>query len=286
MTTITCRSATLEIETHLLEKGIVMTGEVNHPISVVVPVSGGKDSQACLMLALREYPADKILALFCDTGFEHPLTYAHVQQLTQQQGVNLVTLQAGTVLEKCRKYKRFPGGGARHCTDELKIRPSKYFYAELAKFQGGFEVWCGVRSDESKEREKRYRGKLSTDLYAPHNFMPGKYPKYLEQRGVYFRLPVLDWSTSEIFELLNGAENPLYKAGFDRVGCFPCLAGGEEWQMKAFYHDEIGRKHFKIAEQIAEVADRPVLVTKKYFNQGGGSALFDNSFSGCSLCAI
>ena len=176
----------------------------------------------------------------------------------------------------CTKYKRLPGGGSRHCTDELKLRPSKFFYAELARLQGGFEVWYGVRSEESKEREKRYRGKISNQLYAPHDFMPRKYPKYLEKLGVMFRLPILDWTTKEVFELLDGAENPLYSEGFERVGCFPCLAGGEAMQMKAFYFDDTGKKHFKIASDIADLAGRPVLTSKKYFGQGPG----------CALCCI
>jgi 3'-phosphoadenosine 5'-phosphosulfate sulfotransferase (PAPS reductase)/FAD synthetase len=179
------------------------------------------------------------------------------------------------VLDVCIKNKRFPGGTARHCTDALKIIPSKKFYKQLAEAQGGFEVWYGMRSDESKEREERYRGKISNDVYDPNDVMDN-YPKYLGRLGVKFRLPIIDWSTSEVFDLLNGEENPLYSKGFDRVGCFPCLAGGEAMQMKAFYFDEIGAKHFQIAEQIAEVAGRPVLVTKKYINQGPG----------CALCCI
>jgi 3'-phosphoadenosine 5'-phosphosulfate sulfotransferase (PAPS reductase)/FAD synthetase len=274
-----------DMQTLLLEKGIVMTGDITGPVSVVVPLSGGKDSQACLMLALKEHEPENVLALFCDTGFEHPITYAHVERITEKYGVNLVMLQAGTVLEKCLKYKRFPGGGARHCTDELKLRPANFFYQELAKARGGFEVWCGMRSDESKEREARYRGTLSTDLYAPHEVLD-KFPKMLGKAGVSFRLPVIDWSKSEIFELLAGNENPLYAAGFDRVGCFPCLAGGEGWQMKAFHFDEVGRKHYRIAERISAVAGRPVLVTKKYMGQGPGGDLFEDSFSGCAICAI
>ncbi len=43
----------------------------------------------------------------------------------------------------------------------------------LIERQGcGFEVWYGVRSDESPERAVRYRGKVSNAVYAPHEFMP------------------------------------------------------------------------------------------------------------------
>lgn len=273
LTTLCSHDAPLKVS--LIQHGIVMTGDISGKVRCVVPISGGKDSQACLMLALREHPPEKILALFCDTGFEHPITYQHVTDITKKYNVNLVTLQGGTVLEKCLKYKRFPGGGARHCTDELKIRPAKFFYKYLSLQQGGFTVWCGMRSDESKEREKRYRGKLSSDLYAPHEVI-NKFPKYLEKQGVVFRLPIIDWSKSEVFELLNGEENYLYAQGFDRVGCFPCLAGGDKWQMKAFHFDDVGRKHYRIAEEISNIAGREVLTTKKYQGQGPG----------CAICCI
>lgn len=262
----------------LLQYGINCYGseKIELGIKCVVPLSGGKDSQACLKLALQRFDSNEIIALFCDTGFEHPETYKHVRKVANENNVLLITLSAGTVPEVCTKYKRFPGGGARHCTDELKIRPSKYFYKELAKFNGGFEVWYGVRTDESKERADRYKFKVSDELYAPHDFMTNKYPKYLADMGVMVRLPVLDWSKREIFDFLEGKENPLYSEGFDRVGCFPCLAAGEAHQMRAFYFDETGRKHFAIAEQIAEIAGREVLTSKKYRGQGPG----------CALCSI
>lgn len=266
---------------HLIDMsqyGVVCQGheQITHKIDCVVPLSGGKDSQACLKLALQQYQPENVIALFCDTGFEHPITYSHVKKTAEENKVLLVTLSAGTVKEVCFKYKRFPGGGARHCTYELKIRPGKFFYKELAQVNGGFEIWCGVRFQESKERAERYKFKTSDELYAPHDFMPRKFPKYLSKMGVMFRLPVLDWSSSEVLQFLDNKHNPLYDAGFDRVGCFPCLASGESHQMRAFHFDEIGRKHFAIAEEIAAVAGREVLRTKRYAGQGPG----------CSLCSI
>lgn len=260
---------------NLRHNGIEVVGEIGGPYQCVVPLSGGKDSQACLMLAIEEFGSSNVLAMFCDTSFEHPITYKHIEQVVKDTGVDLVTLVAGTVLSICSKYKRFPGGGARHCTDELKIRPGKFFYEQLAKDQGGFEVWYGMRNDESKERAARYKGKTNDDTYAPHEVM-SKYPKKLGKLGVNFKLPILNWATDEVFALLDGKENELYSHGFERVGCFPCLAGGEGHQMRAFYFDATGLKHYKIAEKISELAGRPVLVTKKYYDQGPG----------CALCSI
>jgi len=262
----------------LKERGITITGTLNNKYECVVPLSGGKDSQACLMLALKEFDNDKILALFCDTKFEHPITYNHVKQVVKDSQIDLITINAGSVLQVCTKYKRFPGGGARHCTDELKIRPSKFFYEALAIKQGGFECWYGMRSEESKEREARYKGKMCDDSYAPHEIM-SKYPKKLAKLGVRFKLPIVEWATDEVFQLLDGKENKLYSEGFERVGCFPCLAGGEGFQMRAFYFDETGQKHYEIAQEIGKLAGREVLTSKKYYNQGPGDP-------GCLICAM
>jgi len=175
---------------------------------ILVPISGGKDSQACLKLALGHYDKSEVAGLFCDTQFEHPKTYGHVDFIERHYGVVVHRVCAGSVEEKCRKYQRFPGGGSRHCTEELKIVPTKKFCKELAEKQGGFEVWYGMRSDESNERKARYKSVENSELYPPHEIMPGKYPKYLEKLGVMFRLPILEWSKSDVLEYLEGKHNP------------------------------------------------------------------------------
>lgn len=227
-------------------------------VKVLVPISGGKDSQACLKLALEHYPAENIRALFCDTNFEHPLTYIHaIQTMAALYGVQIDIVSGGSVLDKTIKYGRFPGGGARHCTDELKIRETRIYCKALAEKQGcGFEVWYGMRSEESTERAARYQGKVCDELYPPHEVMPKKYPKYLAKMGVMFRLAVLHWSKKEIFAYVGWENvNPLYwdtpeRAGFDRVGCFPCMAFGDKAKAKAFNHDAFGHTQFIAVTEI------------------------------------
>lgn len=263
-------------------------------VRVVVPVSGGKDSQATLKLAAAMYPASEIRGLFCDTGFEHPETYAHVERMRAMYGnIRIDTVSAGTVEEQCLKHGRFPGGGARFCTEELKIRPTKVYCRELAIEQGsrlsskkrkiigardgGFEVWYGMRSDESNEREKRYAGKVCDEVYAPHDVM-SKYPQYLDKLGVSFRLAVLAWTKREILDFLNGEQNPLYAEGFDRVGCFPCLASGDAPKEKAFQFDDFGRAQYAKVIKISPVIGKSIWTSK------GGKAR--NEGPGCSICSM
>lgn len=236
-------------------------------VRVLVPTSGGKDSQACLKLALQQYAPHEVRALFCDTQWEHPITLAHVERLRTLYGqVQIDTVTGGSVLEKSIKYGRFPGGGARHCTDELKIRETKLYCKALAELQGGFEVWYGMRTGESPERAARYVGKVNDALYAPHEVIPSKYPKYLARMGVMFRLPVLDWTEQEVKDFCRGEMNPLYSAGFPRVGCFPCLASGDRFKEKAFAHDDFGRG------QLARVAIVSAQIGKSIWTSKGGKA--------------
>ena len=248
------------------------------PDRIVVPVSGGKDSQAALKLAVNEFGADSVVGLFCNTGWEHPLTYAHIDRIAMLYQVKVYKIRndrdANTVPEQIIKYRRFPGGGARFCTDELKIAPGKRWYTRFAEQNGGFQIWCGVRAGESAERSKRYAGKVCDELMAPHEFMSGKYPKYMHDLGITIRLPIVDWSSEDVFEYLNGEHNPLYDQGFERVGCFPCLAAGDAWKKKAFEHDEFGRRAYERVKSLEPIVGRSIFTSKKMAD------------CGCEICAI
>lgn len=267
-------------------------------IKVVVPISGGKDSQACLKLAIKSgrFEKSEILGLFCDTKFEHQKTYTHINQIEKLYGVEVRRVNAGSVEEKILKYNRFPSGTARFCTEELKIWPTKIFLRDLAiKQNQGFEVWYGMRSDESSARAKRYIGKVQDEVYAPHEVLR-KYPKYLNKLGVSFRLAILNWTTEDVFEFLDGEQNPLYAEGFDRVGCFPCLAAGDAYKAKAFLHDSTGRTHYEQIIRLENITKKSVFTTKngsanfelKRQNSIQSEDKFDKitEFQGCSICAI
>ena len=125
-------------------------------------------------------------------------------------------------------------------TKELKIWPSKWFYADLSE-RFSFQVWYGMRSAESNKRASRYSDIESEELYRPHDVL-ADYPQYLGKRGVRFKLPILDWSTNQVLAYLHGLENPLYSSGFKRVGCFPCLASTPIDHKNSFNTDDFGNQ--------------------------------------------
>jgi 3'-phosphoadenosine 5'-phosphosulfate sulfotransferase (PAPS reductase)/FAD synthetase len=254
--------------------------QTSDKISIVVPISGGKDSQACMKLAVSTESGSKVIGLFCDTQFEHPETYRHLLKIEELYGVPIIRVCNGSVPDLVVQYRRFPSGGARFCTDRLKIIPSKMFYKGLAEVNGGFEVWYGMRSDESREREKRYTNKVSDETYAPHEVLQS-YPKHLAKLGVRFKLPVLDWSLEEVFSFLNGEANPLYKGGAKRVGCFPCLASSNGSMISAFTYDEFGAQQLALVKHLEEIIDKNLMDTKEYSNTDE-----QPDFQGCSICAM
>ena len=252
-------------------------------IKVVVPISGGKDSQACLKLALEVYPRNEVLGLHCDTQFEHPLTYAHIDKMRDLYGVKIDRVCAGSVPLIVVKFRQFPTSRFRMCTDRLKIQPSKKFYRALAEKQGGFEVWLGMRTGESRQRAESYKNTISEDLYAP-NELGKAFPKLLNKMGVWFRLPVVDWVESEIYDYLGADINPLYVLGSKRVGCFPCLASSDRNKEHDFAHGEFGRNQRVIVAELEKKIGRSIFTSK-----GGAMRNNENQddlFQGCAICAI
>ena len=179
----------------------------------VVQFSGGKDSTALVLWAREQFGADGFTAVFCDTKWEHPLTYAYVQHINETVlGGKLVTLVSdkypGGMVEMVKDRKRVPSPFARFCTQELKVFP---FRDWLRTQTDEAVVYQGIRADESGPR--RAAGcRLFSDVY-----------------DCWIERPLFDWSAERVFEMHRKHQvspNPLYLAGCARVGCFPCISMG------------------------------------------------------------
>lgn len=208
-------------------------------LKILVAFSGGKDSQASLIWAVEKYGAKNIEAVFCDTGWEHELTYEHINYVTDALGVKLVTIKSkkyNGFLDMVIKKLRFPSSQARFCTEELKTKPMIDYI--LDECDCNVLVIQGIRTDESEARKNMQRQCTYFKYYfEPYGFDKKGKPKYSTYRKKDVKAfrskyaddiirPVIDKTGQEVMMIIidaGQAVNPLYYTGSKRVGCFPCM---------------------------------------------------------------
>lgn len=213
-------------------------------MKVIVSFSGGKDSQACLIQACKEFGVNKVTAVFCDTGWEHELTYRHIDEVTKQLGVPLEVLRNKSVngfIGLCKRMRWFPDTKHRMCTVQLKIQPMIDYILEQ---DDDLIIIQGIRSAESASRSKL---PCSADYFAEY-FADDKKRLYrktdvhqwCQHHKATVERPMFGMSAQDIIDFIidNGQQpNPLYRRGASRVGCYPCIYSRLS-EVKAMRKDE------------------------------------------------
>lgn len=202
-------------------------------LQVVASVSGGKDSTA-LMLALREAEVP-FRAVFADTGWEAPQTYEYLDTL-RRLICPIDVVHPKRDMRAAILYRAgFPARMQRWCTRELKLIPLRAYHDAI---DGETVNAMGVRAEESEARSKM-------PIWADD-----------DEWGGYVWRPLLNWALDDVIAIHrrhNVPMNPLYHAGFDRVGCFPCIFSRKEEirLLPAWRIDEIERLEQEATEERA-----------------------------------
>lgn len=177
----------------------------------IVSFSGGKDSTALVLKQIKD--GKNFDTIFCNTSWEHPLTYAYIQEINLKYlGGNLIILSSDKYngfADLSLKRKRVPSTMARFCTEELKIFPTLKYIQYLKKQNKKVFLYQGIRADESFKRSLMKRNVFDYDFYK-----------------CTIKRPLLNWTSEDVFAIhryFNQEPNPLYKMGMKRVGCFPCI---------------------------------------------------------------
>ena len=211
---------------------------------VLVQFSGGKDSQAALIQICKQFGANKVTAVFCDTGWEHEYTYQHIQHVVNQLGCEFISLKNKSVdgmIGLCKRMKWFPDTQHRMCTVFLKIHPMIDYILEKDE---DLVIVQGIRAGES---EKRANMPCSGNYFAEYFDCKSKKKLYkkrsvrnwCEHHHAYMERPIFDWSAQQVIDYIleNGqSPNPLYKQGASRVGCYPCIFARKA-ELKIFAKD-------------------------------------------------
>lgn len=265
--------------------------------TIIVPVSGGKDSQLCLQMALEQFDKEKVIAVHQSTGYDHPLTDKHLLDIEKFYGIKIHITKSDKyddVFDFVEKVGYFPSSVAKSCTSRLKQQPFAKWLTDNNYCNDNYVVWMGMRKDESRARGTKYGGWNEDIEITLQDFST----EYKDKRfaNIKVRLPIVDYLEVEVFDELNrvGAPiNPLYGKGHKRVGCYPCLLSrNSEWQLAA--QDPIGRENIKRLIQIEDkfIADKNPRKLIKIHPTRNVRALLDGDLlteineSECSWCQI
>lgn len=207
-------------------------------MKVLVFYSGGKDSQASLIWSIKKYGVENCEAVFCDTGWENPVTYQHITVTCKDLGVKLVILKSTKydgMVDLATKKKRFPSVKAKFCTEELKSKPAIDYILSHSEHLITIE---GIRKNESLSRSKMMEActyfryyfepirKDKKGNYKYHTYRKKEVLKWCNKYNADKIRPVFNWTAEQVISYIkeNGQQpNPLYFQGFSRVGCFPCI---------------------------------------------------------------
>lgn len=207
----------------------------------VVGFSGGIDSQACALWVRQRFPAEDVILLNSQAGRnEHPTTVEFVRWYSENvfpvtEVVPLVRdlgnrgTKPGGTKDRREEFSdddeltfqrlaqilgKFPSSKAQFCTLYLKVAPQKRWMDENLVAQGiDFERYTGVRRAESVKRRD-----------TPER----EWDEYFD---CYLNCPLAEWTKAECFKFVQEAGeeiNPLYREGFGRVGCAPCINSGKD----------------------------------------------------------
>jgi 3'-phosphoadenosine 5'-phosphosulfate sulfotransferase (PAPS reductase)/FAD synthetase len=218
----------------------------------LVSCSGGKDSTATLLLALKQFP-NETTAVFADTGNEHEATYDYIKYLEDELVVEIKVLKqdfsgwwyrkqayirekwpekgvpqdvvdralsffdrgpsGNPYLDLCAIKGRFPSRMAQFCTQYLKTEPlTEYCLNVMDELDCDLWSWQGIRRDESTHRANAAG---------------------IEEMGVglYAYRPIAGWTAQETVDFVRSCGlklNPLYAQGMSRVGCMPCINASKQ----------------------------------------------------------
>jgi 3'-phosphoadenosine 5'-phosphosulfate sulfotransferase (PAPS reductase)/FAD synthetase len=214
----------------------------------IVGFSGGIDSQACARWVLNRFDPANVILLNSDAGGnEHPLTVEFIREYAEK--IHPVTYMHAIVADmwgtagfaEKRGYDgnavldwptmieikgRAPSPLARFCTDKLKIQPQLRWLKQNFGPGGQFNGWdyvryTGVRREESQKRKETQFQQWDSFYDCP------------------LFAPLMDWTKQMCFDYVQAHGEPineLYKLGFGRVGCAPCINSGREdirnWAMR------------------------------------------------------
>lgn len=168
----------------------------------LINISGGKDSTSAAYTAVL---AGYRKAVFLDTGIEFPETLETVEKIVEKLGLDLIRVSAGDTFWKTLDIYGPPARDYRWCCKVVKL---SYVARVLKKMFNRIVSIVGQRRYESTSRA--LAGRLAPSGSTAFD---------------YIAAPIQNWTSLEVFMYIEYRRlplNPLYKMGYERIGCYLC----------------------------------------------------------------
>lgn len=184
--------------------------------TVIVNVSGGKDSTLAIVKSLEEFPREEILLCHQDTGAEYLETRSHVEKIAGLFDLPLIILaDEDGFWGKVQKQGSFPIPSTRKCTRQLKKDVLRNWIRRNRELLGDeVVIVSGHRAEESRARSKMDQLIILPEL----TLKDGSFT-------TYGYLPCLEMKETEVYERIRAEGLPLHPCYefSTRCSCWCCI---------------------------------------------------------------
>lgn len=173
----------------------------------MVALSGGKDSTAAAAIAVE---AGVGRGYFFDTGIEFPETVETAKRVADTLGLELIEISASDAFWRALEYYGPPARDYRWCCKVVKFGPLER--GLRSRVRGRLLTVTGQRAYESTARA--LAGRLARSATTGRH-------------GDLVAAPIQHWTSLEVHMYIAWKRlplNPLYRMGYERVGCYLCPA--------------------------------------------------------------
>lgn len=231
---------------------------------MVVTVSGGKDSDVLLELVKRSGVPFEVQ--HSHTTADAPQTVYHVREQFRElenRGIHCILSKPKMTMWKLIPYNKVPPTRIiRYCCSYLKegFGKERHILTGVRWAESGSRKNSrGIYEDIHKDRNKKII--LNND-----NDDRRKWMERCEMKARTITNPIVDWKDSDVWEFIESEHlnvNPLYKCGFDRVGCIGCPAAGKKRWHEFRVFPTYKRAYLRSFERMIEERKRAGLEVKE-----------------------
>lgn len=261
-----------------------------NPLGYVVGYSGGKDSDVLVHLFRRS--GVKFCVVHNHTTLDMPETVYYIRRKFkewEEQGIDCrIYYPTINFWSLCLQKKMLPLRQMRFCCAELKERN------DISELQFALRSF-GVRKAESVRRSL-HRDSIETrsredykDIQRFHfdNTDDVRQTGACYTNSYFFVNPIAYWSAAYLWDYIDGERletNPLYKEGFNRVGCMCCpMASTCDRKRELARYPKYEKRFIRLADDIMQIRNAQGLPNK--FNFKTGAEYFDMWLNNTTLTA-